>query len=263
MKMEKKIMFQKVFVFSAFLAAGLYASASVCFAGGELQMQLAADTINITTFYNGTTLEVRGTAPAETDVVLEVSGPKQDVHLKEKGKVLGFLWMNKSDVTLENAPADYMIYTPENAGGDIIGLQTGIGYQSVGQDIIINPETEDRTFIFGEYVKLMEKAGVYAINQGAVTYGPVKGGIKPFSATLIIPSKMSAGKYQVKAFALQHGVVADQVQTDLTIQLQGFPAIISSMAFNRSLMFGVMAVVIAIAAGLLVGVLFKSGGGSH
>ena len=263
MDMEKNNMLQKIFTLLVFLAAGLYVSGSVCFAAQGLQMQLAADTINISTFYNGTTLEVSGTAPADADVVLEVSGPKQDVHLKEKGKVLGFLWMNKTDVSLENAPADYMIYTPENAGKDIIGLKTGIGYQSVVRNIVIKPETADKAFIFGEYVKLMEKAGVYAINQGAVKYGSVKDGVKSFSATLIIPSKMSAGKYHVKAFAVQDGAVADQLQTDLTVQLQGFPALISSLAYNHSLLFGIMAVVIAIAAGLFVGVLFKGGGGSH
>lgn len=263
MDREKNIMVQKILTLLVVMAAGLYVSPLVCFAAGALQMQLAADTINISTFYNGTTLEAKGTAPADVDVVLEVSGPKKDVHLKEKGKVLGFLWMNKTDVALENTPADYMIYTPENSGKDIIGLQTGIGYQSLVKDIVINPETEDKAFIFAEYVKLMEKAGVYAINKGAVKYGPVTDGVKPFVATLIIPSKMSAGKYQVKAFAVQNGVVTDKMQTDLTIQLQGFPALISSLAYNHSLLFGIMAVVIAIAAGLLVGVLFKGGGGSH
>lgn len=260
--MEKNIMGKKIITLLVFLAAGLYFSSSVCFAAGNLQLQLADDTINITTFYNGTTVEVSGSVPSDTDVVLEVSGPKKDVHLKEKGKVLGFLWMNKTDVSLENTPADYMVYTPEN-GEDLLGLNTGIGYQALVKDIEIQPETEDKDFIFGEYVKLMEKSGVYAMNWGAVKYGSVKDDAKPFSATLIIPSKMAAGMYHVKAFAIKNGDVVDQTQSDLTVQLQGFPAMISSLAFNRSLLFGIMAVVIAVAAGLFVGALFKGDGGAH
>ena len=262
MDMENNIMWRKLITILVFLAAGLYFSSSVCFAADNLQLQLADDTINITTFYNGTTVEVSGSAAADADVVLEVSGPKKDVHLKEKGKVLGFLWMNKTDVSLENTPADYMVYTPEN-GGDLLNQKTGIGYQALVKDIKIEPETEDKAFIFGEYVKLMEKSGVYAINQGDVKYGPVNNGVKSFSATLNIPSKMAAGMYHVKAFAVKGGDVVDQTQSDLTIQLQGLPAIISSLAFNHSLLFGIMAVVIALACGLLVGALFKGGGGGH
>jgi len=263
MKRKENGMLPKIIVSLVFLAAGLALTGSGCFAADGLQMQLAEDTINITTFYNGTTLDVSGTAPATADVVLEVSGPKKDVHLKLKGKVLGFLWMNKTDVSLENAPADYMLYTPENTGQDLLSLKTGIGYPALVKNIMVNPETEDKAFIFGEYVKLMEKSGVYAVNNGAVSYGPVQDGMKSFSATLIIPSKMSAGAYQVKAFAIQDDMVTDQIQSDLTVQLQGLPALISSLAYNHSLMFGIMAVVIAIAVGLIIGVLFKGGGGSH
>ncbi len=234
-------------------------------AEGPLLLHLDKTNIKISTFYNGTTLEVTGILPADEDVVVQVSGPKKDVHLKEKGKVAGFLWMNKTDVSLENTPAVYMVYTPAGAPAtQFLSPDLGVGYKALVKDITINPESADKAFIFDEFVKLMEKSGVYAINEGTVKYGSSpNNGTKDFTATLTIPSKMSAGAYKVAAIAMKDGAVTSRVSQDLTLELSGLPAAISSMANGRPLLFGFMAVFIAVGAGLLVGVLFRGGGGSH
>ncbi len=256
-------MLHKIITFWGVLTVGILIAAAPGVTADDLQLLLSTDTINITTFYNGSTLEVTGKVLADNDVVIEVSGPKTDVHLKEKGKVLGLLWMNKNDVSLANAPADYMIYYPANASQELIGQKTGIGYEVVEKEIVIEPADADRAFIFGEYVKLMEKSGVYAMNEGSVTYGPETDGVKPFSATLKIPVKMKPGSYHVKALSIRQGAVTAELDRELSLQLQGFPAMIAKLAFGNSLLFGIMSVVIAIATGLIIGVLFKGGGGAH
>jgi len=43
----------------------------------------------------------------------------------------------------------------------------------------------------------------------------------------------------------------------------GFPAFLSSMAFGRALVYGIMSVVIAIFAGLGMSMVFRSKGGAH
>lgn len=233
-------------------------------AEGPMLLKLAQTNIKISTFYNGTTLEVTGTLPADEDVVVQVSGPKKDVHLKEKGKVAGFLWMDKTDVSLENTPAVYMVYTPTGAPkAKFLNPDLGVGYKALVKDITISPESADKAYIFDEYVKLMEKSGVYAINEGTVKYGATNNGTKDFAVTLTIPSKMSAGAYKVAALAMKDGAVTSRVNEDLTLELSGLPAAISSLAYGRPLLFGFMAVFIAVGAGLLVGVLFRGGGGSH
>jgi len=228
-----------------------------------LLLELASTTIKISTFYNGTTLEVTGSLPEDADVVLQVSGPKKDVHLKEKGKVAGFLWMNKTDVSLENTPAVYMVYTPSGPADNFLRPELGVGYKALVKDIAISPESEDKAFIFGEYVKLMEKSGVYAVNEGTITYGEPNNGVKGFTATLTIPSKMSAGDYTVEAIAVKNGAVISRTHENLTLELSGLPATIASLAYGRPLIFGIMAVVIAIGTGLIIGVLFRGGGGAH
>jgi hypothetical protein len=240
-------------------------------------LKLSTSQINISTFYNGTTLKAEGTIPADVDVLLEVQGPKRNVELKLKGKVAGLLWMNKTDVELENVPSVYMVYTPDKVGSDLFMTELGIGsdnlmkdlsilhagYQKLVRDIVIKPASEDKMFIFGEYVKLMEKAGVYAVNNGTVAYGAVKDGKKPFTVVLNIPPKMSAGQYKVKAIVVKNGKILVQTAVPLTLQLSGFPKLIATLSRDHALLFGIMAVVIAVAAGLIIGMLFKGGGGAH
>jgi len=228
---------------------------------GEVSLALASDTINITTFYNGTTLAASGTVPADADVVIEVSGPRKNVPLKVKGKVAGFLWMNKTDVELENTPAVYMVYTPAGLHDGLEKL--GVGYRALVNDIAIEPESADKAFVFAEYVKLMEKAGVYAINKDAISYAPMDNGMKKYTLTLGIPPKMNAGDYTVRVLAVRQGEVVDQAQQNLHIQLTGLPKIIAKLAFEHSLLYGIMAVFIAVATGLIIGMLFKGGGGAH
>lgn len=262
MRMKENTMKQRRICILAVLLLGLALPWSSMAAGGPV-LELASTNIKISTFYNGTTLEVTGSLPADADVVLQVSGPKKDVHLKEKGKVAGFLWMNKTDVSLENTPAVYMVYTPAGPKEKFLSPELGIGYKALVKDIAISPETEDKAFIFGEYVKLMEKSGVYAVHEGAVTYGEAKDGIKGFTATLTVPSKMSAGDYTVEAIGIQGGKVLGKTSEKLTLELSGLPAAIASLAFGKPLLFGFMAVFIAVATGLIIGVLFRGGGGAH
>ena len=250
---------------------------SVLAADSDPTLRLARSILQITTFYNGTTLKASGTLPADADVLLHVIGAKKDVALKVKGKVAGLLWMNKTDVELENTPAVYMVYTPEKVGKDLLLAQLegdagalardvamlGIGYKALVKDIDIKPESADKKFVFGEYVKLMEKAGVYGVYNGAVEYGPIKDGRKSFAVTLNIPPKMNAGKYLVEAISVKDGKPVGRASEEITIELSGLPKIIASLSYEHSLLFGIMAVAIAVATGLLIGVLFKGGGGAH
>lgn len=259
-------------VLAALISSGVSLAAS-----GDPTLQLARTTLQITTFYNGTTLKASGTLPADTDVLLHVIGAKKDVALKVKGKVAGLLWMNKTDVELENAPSVYMVYTPEKVGKDLLLSQLegdaralvkdvamlGIGYKALVKDIAIKPETADKKFVFGEYVKLMEHAGVYGVHNGTVEYGAAKGGKKAFTVTLTIPPKMNAGKYLIEAITIKDGKAVGRASEEITIELSGLPKIIASLAYEHSLLFGIMAVAIAVATGLLIGVLFKGGGGAH
>ena len=49
----------------------------------------------------------------------------------------------------------------------------------------------------------------------------------------------------------------------MTVVRSGIVAKLSNLAFNHAAIYGIIAIVIAMAAGFAVGALFKKGGGAH
>ncbi len=229
----------------------------------DISLTVAPEIVEITTFYNGSTVEVKGSVAAGAEVLLRVSGAGEELHVKKKGKVGGLLWMNTGDLTFENAPAVYMLYSSNTFKGSIENNAIGLGYNALENQIEILPSSDKDSFYFKEFVKLKEKQDLYSKNFEAVTYGPAADGSRPYQAQLTISPRMKQGLYTVEAYAIKDNRVIASSAVKMELKQVGFPAQLSSLAFDHSLMYGIMAVLIAIFAGLVTGVLFKDKGGSH
>ena len=73
---EKNIMKRVVYGLLTVVLVSLAWFNSSMAAEGPLLLELAKTNIKISTFYNGTTLDVAGSLPADEDVVVQLSGPK-------------------------------------------------------------------------------------------------------------------------------------------------------------------------------------------
>ena len=61
--------------------------------------------------------------------------------------------------------------------------------------------------------------------------------------------------------AIRDGQAVEQQCVPLAVQMIGFPALLMSLAYEHALLYGILAVVIAIFTGFVMGYLFKGGGG--
>lgn len=256
-------MLNKILNTTLLLVAAVFAWQPQMAAAADISLELTPNVVHINAFYNGSTVEVKGRVPAGDDVLLRVSGEGEDLHLKKKGKVGGLLWMNTGDVSFENVPRVYMLYTGKDLADRIENPAIGLGFNALENRVQIKPAGGDNAFLFQEFIKLKKKEALYTISTDAIQYGAVENGVKSFSATLPVPPRMKQGKYTVEAFAVANNGVAGSSTAALNIKQVGFPAQLSNLAFNHALMHGVMAVVIALLAGLITGTLFKSKGGAH
>lgn len=229
----------------------------------DISFELTPTVVDISAFYNGDSVEVKGRVSAKDDVLLRVSGEGEELHLKKKGKVGGLLWMNTGDVIFENVPRVYMLYPSKGLADRIENPALGLGFNALENQVHIKPAGEDNTFLFQEFIKLKKKEALYSISTDVINYGAVENGMKNFSAVLPVPSRMKQGEYTVEAFAIANNGVAGNSTATLDIKQVGFPAELSNLAFNHALMHGIMAVVVALLAGLLMGTLFKDKGGAH
>ena len=226
--------------------------------------------ITIGTFFNGTQLTVSGKVAAENEVVVLVSGKREELTLKKKGKALGLLWMNLGDVHFKKVPNLYLLYSSKGmielaASEPKTWKQLEIGFESLKKQMEIEAPQEKRDNLAQEFLKLKQDQGLYASHPGEISFEQKSSTEKSFKAAVWIPPRIPLGEYQVQVMEIHKGIIVGKSMDQLKVKQQGIPLMISSLAFNHSLFYGFFAVLIAIAAGLVMDFFFGTGkgGGAH
>lgn len=223
-------------------------------------LTVSPSTVLMDTQFNGTELTVNGSVPAGAELLVRVVGEPSDLHLREKGKVFGLLWMNVGKVNLHNVPGVCLL------NGSLPLAQLGKAAQpyrleALTKAIGIEQEGGDPAVdIPHELLLLKTKEGLYRESAEGITMGEPRDGMRPFTAHIRIPSSLKPGEYRVEALALKGDAVIDKSQVTISAALTGFPKWLSELAYQKSALYGVMATVIAIVSGLVIGLVFQSKG---
>ncbi len=251
------------------LALGMWVFFSPVAADQGLQLTIAPESVAIDAFFHGSQILVTGKLPEDCEAIVRIMGQHSDLHLKKKGRIGGILWMNLDTITIENIPSVFMIYTAKDLA-QLLGPHPEssevrkLGWASLQEDTRIVPISADHDALFKQFIKLKDKEGFYRSNKGLLHYGKVSDTRKSFEVSVPIPARFPPGKYQVEVYAVRQGEVISQAVQPLDVKMVGFPAWLSSFAFDRGALFGLFAVVVALVAGLIIGVVFSgSKGGSH
>lgn len=229
----------------------------------EPTLKLLPPVVQISAFYDGATVNIESNIPADAEALIIVRGEGEDLHFKKKGKAGGVLWMNIGDITFHNAPKAYMIYASKDEANFIESPELNLGFGALEEQVTLSPSTEDKDFFYQEFLKLKEGEGLYAKVTDAVHYGFADHEMKSVQTALSIPARMTPGNYTVELFAIRDKKIVGRAAESLQIKQVGFPAELSGLAFNHSLLHGVLAVLVALGAGLFIGILFKGKGGAH
>jgi uncharacterized protein (TIGR02186 family) len=224
--------------------------------------------IAVGTFFSGADVAVSGTIPADREAVVIVTGGLQDLPLKTKGRALGILWMNLGSVTFHHVPTLYIVNaaeTREQSGDAASGeaQRLGIGLDSLKAQWEITPNSGDNDVLSREFLKLKKSEGLYAVHDGTVHYGSAENGMRSFETDIHIPACVPPGAYEVKVLALNGGQVADAATEHIEVEEVGVPALLSSLSFKHGGLYGLLAVLVAIGAGLLMDFFFGEQQGAH
>lgn len=234
----------------------------------DLMVSVEPDTVQIGTNFNGGTVSVAGRIAADATALIRVTAKTEHYNLKRKGRALGFLWMNLGSVEISNVPGLFLIYLPEGAGNGraedkIARNSLNLGMESVRERAEIHAPGENENELFNEFIKLKQAEGLYGTVEDRIRFEPAIDGMKPFKALLPLPAALPQGAFNVEVYVIENGVVTDTAVRKLEAREVGLPAWISAMAFQHGTLYGVLAVLAAVMAGLLTGVLFKGEKGAH
>jgi uncharacterized protein (TIGR02186 family) len=223
-------------------------------------LRLGSQTVSLGMFFNGSTVHARGTVQAGYQLAVVCTGPKRELKLKPKERVLGLLWLTRGEVTFARVPALYIVNSSTEL--DQLAPQStldrlGVGFSALKADATdTTPRDQRASELFAELLRLMEREKLFAVDQHGVRFGQPQAGLVDWSADIRLPPKLLPGEYEVKLYAFRAGngeLMDDQL---LHVRQVGAVAAISAFARNWGLLYGIAAVLIALAAGLLTGMAF-------
>jgi uncharacterized protein (TIGR02186 family) len=254
----------------ALLALWLAALApAVCVAApggnGGATVKVTPGEIRIGLFYHGTDVLVAGDVPRSDGVIIKIEGGDGEVVLNKKGK-LGFIWLNVAQVTVKNAPRVYIL-AASRAPAELCSREDrrrlGLGLDALRGRIAFESKAPLTGSEFDEFLKLKRHSGAY--DDGvSVDLAPAGEGRQEAAARLPIPAAVPPGDYQVRLYCFSDRTLTAEAGATLSVEKVGTPLLMTELAHRYGAAYGALAVVIGMAAGILIGLVFSSRrGGGH
>ncbi len=259
---------KKVPIFSLFLLLGLLWQPLAADPATSPTAKLEPNVVLIGSFFNGLSISVSGQVRSDNDVIVIFKGKTEDLTLKKKGRALGVLWMNLGEVTFQQVPNIYLVYTSKGLTEFARSHpekweQLGIGLESFSRNVQITPLSKQKDFLVAEFLKLKKNQSLYAFRQGETLFENIDGKLKSYKADVQVPARIPSGEYEVVVLELHEGAVVATAVEKLKVKEDGLPAMISNLAFKHGALYGVLAVLIAIGAGLAMDFFFGQTEGAH
>lgn len=209
--------------------------------------------IRITAGFHGDLLEVTGTAPQNSEVILRLSSPAEEETLELKGK-RGPLWLTVGKVRFESAPRIYKLRSTRPIEAILTTeaqVRETLGAQGLKASLRVQPGVEKGLFA-SELLRLKTDDGFYDTEGGGVTRGA--GGT--YQAEFRWPARGPSGAYRMDAFAVSGGTVIGSASREILVHKVGAEAWVSRLASDHGLVYGLLAVLVALLTGLAAGALF-------
>ncbi len=216
--------------------------------------------VEMTMLYRGSSVHVSASVPTGAQVAIVLAGGERDLDLKRKGKVLGLIWMNVGDVRFEAVPSLYLLRTTcplSQLAGPEVRERLGLGLDALGSR---SARAAADPSLFRELARLEWRDGLWNVAEAAVTLRAAASGDTTLAeADFLLPARTPPGEYRVRVYTFADGEAELAGEAGLRVEQAGVAALISDLAQRHGLLYGILAVVIAGAAGLLTGVVFGLG----
>ncbi|QIE41409.1 hypothetical protein G5B39_05215 [Rhodobacteraceae bacterium SC52] len=240
------------------------ALASSAASAERIVLGLSQDEVAITATFDGSSLLIFGAvsreAPipdaSELDVIITVTGPPGPVDVRRKERQFG-IWVNADAVHLSRAPSFYAVASTapvDSILSAVEDLRYGITLDQVVRTVGASETVEDVTNFTEALVRIRSDEDLYQIGKSTVSLDQQT----LFRTGMHLPSNLVEGSYLARIFLLRDRQVVDQFETGIEVRKVGLERWLYSLAQNQPILYGLMSLVIAIAAGWGASALFRS-----
>ncbi|WP_273760512.1 TIGR02186 family protein [Bartonella sp. ML70XJBT.G] len=188
------------------------------------------------------------------DIIVSLEGPARPMVMREKKRNAG-VWVNADSLIFKNVPLFYSMVTTREID-DITSAEDykrlGLGLSSLY--LPTDEQDQKKIQIFrDELIKLQKAKNLYYEEEGGVHFG--SGAL--FTAHFRLPANTPVGHYQVRAYLFRNGQFIDSTTTTLEIVKAQITYTIFHVAHKHSLLYGMVAVIVAISTGCLCRLIFR------
>lgn len=224
----------------------------------ELVADLSDHLVAITTGFTGAKVLLFGAIEGEGEIVVVVTGPRNAVTVRRKDRVVG-VWANVESMTFENVPAFYSVAATKPLNE--VAPEDVRARQEVGVDNIdMRPSSGDAAraadaiAAFREaLVRNKARQGLFGVDVQPITVLSDR----LFRTNVHFPANVATGIYSVSVYYIRDGSPVHAQTTPLHVSKIGVGADIFLFAHTNSAAYGVIAIIIAVAAGWLAAAIFR------
>ncbi|WP_137699697.1 TIGR02186 family protein [Marimonas lutisalis] len=245
------------------LAIFALVAASMATAKEEVVLGLSQNRVAITANFDGSEILIFGAVKRETPlpggsslgVVVAVEGPSVPLTVRRKEKKFG-IWINTDALEIDSAPAFYAVATSGpfeeviNQTEDLrhhVSIPRSI--RSVGAPANIKNVEEFTEAV----IRIRKNNGLYQTLEGAVEVDQET----LFKTSIALPSNLTEGKYKTRVFLTRNGEVVSNYETQIDVQKVGLERFLFNLSRENPLVYGLMSLAIAIAAGWGASAIFR------
>jgi len=222
---------------------------------------LSQDAISITTNFEGSEILIFGAVsrvapPPDSDamhVIVTVEGPSRPVTVRRKARRFG-IWVNTDAAEVDGAPTFYAVSSTAPLETAISATEDLRHRVSVDQAIrAVDLGLDDANAFTEALVRIRLDAELYQLNEGAVQFREQT----LFDTSVQLPANLIAGNYRTRIFLTRGGAVVDVFEQAIPVRKVGIERWIFTLARTQPLIYGLLSLALAIAAGWLASAVFR------
>ncbi|MDB2407111.1 TIGR02186 family protein [Jannaschia sp.] len=229
----------------------------------EVVADLSQDRVSISTSFDGSEILVFGaikrSAPAPSQpplaVIITLAGPDESVIVRRKDRRAG-IWVNVEGVEVERAPSFYAVASTlplDEALSRTEDLRWRISTRQKLRAVGAASMADDAPAFLDALIRVRQADGTYSRAEGTVQLRDDT----LFSTQIALPSALTEGNYETRIFLTRGGAVVDSYATSIFVSKVGLERFIYALAHEQALIYGILSLVIAIAAGWLASAFFR------
>ncbi len=231
-------------------------------AAEEIVADMSQTRVSITANFDGSEILIFGAvsrqaaAPeGELGVIITVEGPSEPITVRKKNKAYG-IWINTEALEVDSAPAFYAVATSGPMDQILSGtedLRYKVSIEKAIRAVGVAGSVEDVAGFLDALIRVRTNNDLYQLREGGVRVSENT----LFDTSFKLPSNLVEGDYRTRIFLTRDGAVVDNFETSIAVSKVGLEKFLYGLAHEQPLIYALLSLVIAIAAGWMASAFFR------